>query len=678
MKIFLKFLFSFLLFSLSIDTYAKAMPHVANPFGPNVIIFDPSMDANTINSTILSIYNQQIYNDFGDQRYALIFMPGTYGSLTHVDVRAGFYTQVLGVGQTPDATIIQGAIRTQDRTDGSGATQSFWRGAENLAVIPTLGSLTAGSNIPLNQNVWACSQDCPLRRFHVMNGSLRLYDMGWSSGGFIANSIVDGTIYSGTQQQYLTRNTTFSNWSGSNWNMVFVGDVGAIPASSWPTPAYSVIPTTPVIQEKPFLQYSQCSNQFVVNVRALNKNVSGQDFAQAGTQIPLTSFYITSATDTAATINAALQSGKHILFTPGVYHLTDTIKVTNANTIILGLGFPTLVADKGVPALLINDVQGVQVAGLLIDGGQISAPTLLQVGQSTNTNTHTNPVFLYDISCRIGGPNNYLSKAASCITVNSNDVVLDNTWVWRADHGSNVGWTVNAANNGLIVNGNNVTAYNLQAEHFQQNSVLWNGNNGSVYEFQNEAPYDVPNQSAWLDGAANGFAQYKVASNVLTHTAIGMGVYSNFTNAVTLDTAISFPLNPGVAIAHTIGFWLAGNGSSAIKNMLNTSGCGVNKNSLQCNVALIGCQPPSNIVSSYTADKKQLTLTWTAPGNATVVSNYQVNNWLNAPVWKGASNTVLSFTDSSLPGTSGTFSYYVYSVCPTGLSTGVSYNAVIP
>ncbi len=55
------------------------------------------------------------------------------------------------------------------------------------------------------KNVWAVSQGTELRRLHV-RGNIALDDGGWSSGGFIADSLIDGTINSGTQQQFLTRN----------------------------------------------------------------------------------------------------------------------------------------------------------------------------------------------------------------------------------------------------------------------------------------------------------------------------------------------------------------------------------------------------------------------------------------------------------------------------------------
>ena len=50
-----------------------------------------------------------------------------------------------------------------------------------------------------------------------------------------------------------------------------------------------------------------------------------------GRSIPLTSFYIAHpGADTAATINAQLDAGKNLLLTPGIYELTEPIRVTRA------------------------------------------------------------------------------------------------------------------------------------------------------------------------------------------------------------------------------------------------------------------------------------------------------------------------------------------------------------
>jgi hypothetical protein len=86
---------------------------------------------------------------------------------------------------------------------------------------------------------------------HV-RGNLQLDDGGWSSGGFISDSVIDGQIRSGSQQQWLTRNSREGSWSGSNWNMVFVGVQGA-PGNSFPNPPYTTVASAPVVREKPFL-----------------------------------------------------------------------------------------------------------------------------------------------------------------------------------------------------------------------------------------------------------------------------------------------------------------------------------------------------------------------------------------------------------------------------------------
>jgi hypothetical protein len=77
-----------------------------------------------------------------------------------------------------------------------------------------------------------------------------------------------------------------------------------------------------------------------------------------------------------------------------------------------------------------------------------------------------------------------------------------------------VGWTANTADTGVIVNGDDVTAYGLFVEHYQKNEVIWNGENGTTIMFQNEMPYDPPDQASWSHDRINGFASYKVAEEV--------------------------------------------------------------------------------------------------------------------------------------------------------------------
>jgi hypothetical protein len=73
-------------------------------FGPNVLIFDSSIPSQAIQKQIGAVYATQQHNEFGPQRTALLFLPGSYS----VDVPVGFYTEVMGLGASPEATRIAG------------------------------------------------------------------------------------------------------------------------------------------------------------------------------------------------------------------------------------------------------------------------------------------------------------------------------------------------------------------------------------------------------------------------------------------------------------------------------------------------------------------------------------------------------------------------------------------
>lgn len=529
----------------------------ANPnFGPNVYVFDPTMSGSTIQNTLNSVFNQQQTNQFGTNRYALIFKPGVY----NVDVNLGFYTQALGLGYLPDEVTINGAVHVSAAWMNGNATQNFWRGAENMAVIPPSGT-----------NVWAVSQAAPFRRVDVQ-GNMQLDDGGWSSGGFLADTNVSGQVNSGTQQQWISRNDQLGSWTGSNWNMVFVGVNGA-PGQSFPNPPYTVVGQVPVIREKPFLYVDHYGN-YAVFVPALRTNSQGTSWANgspAGTSIPISQFYIAHPGDSAATINNALAQGLNLLFTPGVYTLNATIPITRANTVVLGLGLATLIPQNGVIPMTVADVDGVSIAGLLFDAGPTNSSVLLQVGPAGSSADHSaNPTVLSDVFCRIGGAG--AGQATQSLVVNSNNVILDDLWLWRADHGSGVGWTVNPAANGLIVNGNNVTAYGLFVEHYQQYQVIWNGNSGRTYFFQNELPYDPPNQSAWMNGSVRGYAAYKVSNSVTNHEAWGLGSYCyfNVNSSVVEENSFEVPSTSGVKFHDMVTVSLGGVGT--INHIINYTG----------------------------------------------------------------------------------------------------------
>ena len=510
--------------------------------GPNVLVFSPSMPAADMQRQIDAIYAVQQHSEFGTERNAILFLPGDY----HVDIPIGFYTHIVGLGATPDAVHITGNVHADASLPRNNATCTFWRGIEGFSVTPTGGTMQ-----------WAVSQAVFLRRMHIAGNLVLHQHRGWASGGWISDSLIDGNVDSGSQQQWLSRNAEWASWTGANWNMVFVG-VNHPPDGDWPSPPYTKVAVTPIVREKPFL-YVDSRGRWLVRIPDLRANTTGITWhagSTPGRDISLSRFYIAKPSDSSAAINAQLAQGKHLLFTPGNYELTEPLRVTRPNTIVLGLGFATLKPISSAAAITTADANGIILASLLIDAGETKSPVLVEIGpEGSHANHARNPISLHDVFFRVGGAG--VGRADVNLRVNANDTIIDHTWIWRADHGKGVGWDQNFSNNGLVVNGDRVTAYGLFVEHHQQFQVLWNGNAGRTYFYQSEIPYDPPTQAAFTsgldskDGPVNGWASYKVADSVTTHEAWGLGVYSVFRHPnVTLTRAIEVPVKPGVRFHH--------------------------------------------------------------------------------------------------------------------------------
>ncbi|GGZ41112.1 hypothetical protein GCM10010365_72230 [Streptomyces poonensis] len=542
--------------SFYVSAVAPEQPPGTPDLGPNVTVFDPSTPAATIQSSLNAAFAQQETNQFGTARKAFLFKPGTYSA----DANVGFYTQVAGLGLSPDDVHIRGAVHAEADWFQGNATQNFWRSAENLSVTPASGT-----------DRWAVSQAAPYRRMHL-RGNLQLDDGGWSSGGLLADTKIDGQVRSGSQQQWLSRNTEWSSWTGSNWNMVFVGARNA-PANSFPNPPYTTVDRTPVSREKPFL-YVDSAGAWKVFVPAVRRDSSGTTWSAgtpAGTSLPLSDFFVVKPGATAAQLNSALAAGKHLLVTPGVYHLDQTLRVTRANTVVLGLGLATFVPDNGVTAMTVADVDGVKLAGFLVDAGPANSSQLMEIGPNGSAADHSaNPTSLHDVFFRVGGAG--VGKATTSLTVNSDDVIGDHLWIWRGDHGDGVGWNTNTADTGLIVNGDDATMYGLFVEHYQKHQTIWNGNGGRTYFYQNEMPYDPPNQAAWMNGSTQGYAAYKVADSVMSHQVYGFGSYCyfNVNPGVTAEHAIETPNRPDVRFRNMVTVSLGGTGT--IRHVVNDRG----------------------------------------------------------------------------------------------------------
>lgn len=569
--------------SQSTQPRSRAHPHRATPdLGPDVVVFSPDMPQADIQARADAIYAQQVDNEMGTQRYALLFMPGTYGSdADPLNIKVGYYTEVDGLGQDPSGVTINGGVTAVGR-DGSGSLNTFWRSVSNLTVhvVPTADACHTGNEM------WAVSQAAPMRRVDVKEYTTFMpycENPNYASGGFVADSRLQGGALNGSQQQFFVRNSDVgAGWSNAVWNQVFSGVLNA-PAQSFPDPPYTTLTATPVSREKPYLYVDEGGawRVFVPSTQTGSRGTTWANGHTPGRSLPLSAFHVARPGDSIATINAALARGRHLLITPGVYDVARSIAVKRAGTVVLGLGLATLTAQHGAVPMTVADVQGVDIAGLTFDAGTVNSPTLLRVGTGRHEGgkhrgAAADPTALQDVFFRIGGP--HVGRATTSLEVNSDHTILDDVWAWRADHGvpGSVGWTVNTAATGVVVNGDDVTATGLFVEHYQRYNVIWNGERGRTVFFQNELPYDAPNQAAWRHDGVDGWAAYKVADRVRTHEAWGLGsyVYTNVNPSLHATQSFEVPDTRGVVMhdlttvslnkAGTIDHVINGRGTAAI------------------------------------------------------------------------------------------------------------------
>lgn len=576
-------LFALLTFLLSAcDTLAPELgatgrPALPQDLGPNVTVFDPTMSVADIQRTLDLTHEKQVDNEMGSERYAYLFKPGVYGTDAQpLQIKVGYYTEIAGLGDSPTDVTINGKVEVYNRCLGSGdnpnciALVNFWRTLSNL----TININAAGQDgCRRTANFWAVSQAVSLRRMNIQGANLSLMDYctalpQFASGGFIADSKLPFTI-NGSQQQWLTRNSSVAGWSNSVWNQVFAGVEGAPTDERFPEQnlAYTTLETTPLSREKPFL-FVNDAGQYYVHVPSAQRGTRGITWANGmtpGRSLPLTDFFVAEPSDSVRDMNNALARGYHLLLTPGMYDVSQSLVVKRANTVVLGLGHATLTSVRGAVPLRLEDEPGIVVAGVTVDAGTVNSPVLLQVGKKNGNNGSkkggaANPTTLSDVYFRVGGP--HIGRTDTALEVNSDHVLLDHLWVWRADHGlegftagvngDTDRWRTNTAENGAVINGNFVTATGLFVEHFQEYNTVWNGENGTTILYQNELPYDPPTQMDWMNGKVEGWAGYKVSDKVKTHTLYGGGVYVFNQNNPSIHTENGFevPQTPGVKLTH--------------------------------------------------------------------------------------------------------------------------------
>ncbi|WP_200921639.1 adenylyl cyclase [Agromyces sp. Leaf222] len=588
------------------STLGAVPAYAAEPdFGPNVTIFDETWTADQISAALMAASTEA---EFSLNRHQFFFKPGTYGSAAGQDNPAtatgivnselGYYQAVAGLGASPEDVRINGAIHVEPvrqceanpwDCQQPGSLTRFWRSMSNLTFNPIQRPVGVDANRPFPSGItnahqmrFAVSQAAPLRRINIEGDLTLMGRVGeYASGGYLANSKVSGEILSGSQQQWFTRDSTVGTWNGGVWNMVFSGVDGAPATDFGPLPGggngnKTNIGDTPINRETPFLYLD--GDDYKVFVPKAKQDTSGHDWstdASAGESISIDDFFIAHEGATAAQLNAALASGKHLLITPGVYSLDAPLQVDDAGTVVLGLGYASLVPTAGNAAIEVGDVAGVKIAGLTIDAGEVLSDVLLKVGpDGASASDAADPTTLSDVFIRVGGP--WAGKATTSIEVNSPDTLLDHIWAWRADHGDGVGWTSNVGDHGVVVNGDDVTALGLFVEHYQKNQVIWNGERGRTVFFQSEIPYDPPTQGAYMDGTRLGYAAYRVGDQVRHHLAQGVGVYSFFdaqynqSQNIYVESGVQVPQRPGVRIESAVSVML--NGTGGINHIVNDQG----------------------------------------------------------------------------------------------------------
>lgn len=535
-------------------------------FGENVIIYSPADNMQAVGRNINNIHARMFRAEMSPERYAMLFKPGDYTAAGLLKIP--FYVHMAGLGKTPYEVKLDN-IHTPPHLNRDNGTCTFWRSLENFSVV---GPESYDHEEMFN---WAVSQAAPMRRVYSQRTVRYQWKNGWVSGGFTADCVFDAPVGSDGQQQWYTRNSFLNKGRGrfaeGAYNFVFngveLGDDADKPSylnDDWNKGSnVTFVAETPAVREKPFLFLGDDGRYKVFRpaMRINSKGVSytHESIGKGETLDLLNSFHIVKpGSSSASEINAQLAAGKNILFTPGMYELSEPIRISRPNSIVMGIGWATLIpgANCRESAIIIDDVDGVDVASILFDAHH-SSQTLLRAGNGKSTVSHKdNPVVLSDLFFRIGGFIAQKVHVDRAVEINSNDVIGDHFWIWRADHGvrGSVGWDINTADHGLVVNGDNTIIYGLFNEHFQKYQTLWNGENGRVYFYQCETPYDAPNQEAFMseNGTRPGYAAYKVSDNVKSHSAFGIGIYDVLHNDICLENSVEVPDNAGIRMRHIV------------------------------------------------------------------------------------------------------------------------------
>ena len=545
-------------FQLEIKTYFDGVFD-----NEHVKIFFEDDDHQQIQQYVDDKYQQLNAAEWATDRMEILFMPGDYSDIS---LKTGYYTSIKGLGYSPDDCNFK-SLLTMDHPGTGNALINFWRSIENLSFN--------------EKSFWAVSQATSIRHSHFKD-DLYLFDYNgsgnhWSSGGFIANSYIEGDVIPGSQQQYLMRNDKFQAFTGANYNMVFEGSIGEMPmADDWVESRSTILEQSLDVYEKPFLVFD--------NQKGFGYMVSNQKSTQSGYNwslealefVPLSEFKVINPNKSAKEIKDILNNNARILFTPGIYDIDEQLDVNLDNSFIAGMGYATLSATANIEKTLSVKSVNNKIFSLLFQS-EVNITNYL-VLEENNNNEMT---LLSDLFFRVGGHSEKDIKVDTCLVINQNYVIGDNFWIWRADHGKNIGYTKNYARLGCVINGHNVICHALMVEHFYEYQVIFNGEDNKVIFYQSETPYDIPGQAYWMryeEGytgeAAIGYPSYKVNDNVRKHTGYGIGIYYINTLGITQScyTALETPRNNDIYFLHVTANYFGGEGKfmHTINDILGT------------------------------------------------------------------------------------------------------------
>ncbi|CAE6967571.1 unnamed protein product [Symbiodinium natans] len=539
-------------------TKAKAKDDAESPhpdFGPNVIVLEPGEASTQVEERLQSFYEQWISWDedaqFGDHRTAILLKPGEH----QVDINLWYYVGVYGLGKSPLDVVARHGPRGEGlRVEQQPAsypggpllpnTNTFWRTIENVHVAQ-------------DKLDFFVSQAAPLRSVRV-DGNVHLSGGGtdWTSGGALMNSDIIGEPVTGTQQQWYTRGTTMRPYdhpagqgsyacvgcidrdSGLPFYNSFNFDEHRADQTFHKGLTYAAAPE--VFAEKPYIFFDE--GTYKLRIPEVLNNHAGPDW-QTGSTVEFDQVFLTKEGTTAAEINAAIAAGMHIVITPAVYYLEEPIVIDHPNTVILGLGFATLIPQKlpvfvGRGVIEVGNVDGVRLAGVFVQAGPQDSSdfskavgALVRWGKPENpyAGKKSNPGFIYDFIARVGGPDHQPVGVANMLEINNGWVVGDNLWLWKADHCvSNSGALCKPqryVNHCLVVNAENVHMYGLMAEHANEDVCVWNGEYGKTIFYQSEFKYTLGEASkpgTWQD--VPHAVSYRV--NAINHEAAAFGIYA--------------------------------------------------------------------------------------------------------------------------------------------------------